>query len=445
MIALLAVSLAFADPADDALEQGKAAQVLGDTEAAVVAYEACLAADPDRVPCWWELGWSHWTAGDWDAVVTAWEQVKTRAPDHPELSTWLPKAKQHQASMAAIRAAAAAAPASVASSIPDGTTLRIRAVGDLMLGTDFPTSRLPSDAAALLDPVRDWLTDADLTFGNLEGPLCDGGTTRKCKPDSDICYAFRSPTRYGQVFADAGFDVVSTANNHSGDFGETCRRETEATLDRAGIAWSGPPGSIASVDVPDGAGGTAKVAVVAFHTSPSCNHLNDHDGAAALVKAADADHDLVIVSFHGGAEGKSAQHVPRGKEEFHGENRGDLRTFARVVIGAGADLVLGHGPHVARGMEVVEGRLVAYSLGNFATYGRFNLSGESGLAPVLEVVVDHEGAFVGGKVLAAKQVGRGGPVVDEEKLVVGVMKSLSEADFGEAAPLFGADGSIAPR
>ena len=97
------------------------------------------------------------------------------------------------------------------------------------------------------------------------------------------------------------------------------------------------------------------------------------------MRALDTTHDIVIVSFHGGAEGSKALHVPYGQETFYGENRGHLREFTHTVIDAGADLVWGHGPHVLRGMEVYKDRLIAYSLGNFATYGRFNTRGQQGL------------------------------------------------------------------
>jgi hypothetical protein len=130
---------------------------------------------------------------------------------------------------------------------------------------------------------------------------------------------------------------------------------------------------------------------------------------------------------------------------FYNENRGDLRTFARVLIGAGADLVLGHGPHVLRGMEVVDGRLVAYSMGNFATYGRFNLAGPMGVSEVLEVTLGSDGKLVSGKILAAKQEGDGIPVKDPSGQAISQIRSLSEADFPGTAPVIAQDGTFAPR
>jgi len=311
-----------------------------------------------------------------------------------------------------------------------------------MMGTDFPdpTRDLPpEDGATLFADVRDLLRDADLTFGNLEGPLCDGGQTRKCK-DGGNCYAFRTPTRYGPYLVDAGFDVLSTANNHAEDFGSHCRTETETTLQGLGIAFSGRPGTVASLEH-DG----RRIALIGFHTSRNSHYVNDHATAAELVKALDASHDLVLVSFHGGAEGNAALHVPDGKEVFYGENRGHLRAFARVLVDAGADLVLGHGPHVPRGLQILDGRLVAYSLGNFATYGRFGLDRHLATSLILEVVLDAEGQILHGQILPVRLRDRGIPFRDPDGTAVDLVRELSTADFGASAPVIGQDGSFAPK
>jgi len=287
--------------------------------------------------------------------------------------------------------------------------------------------------------VADWLRDADFTFGNLEGPLCDTGVSDKCRPDQKpgTCYAFRTPTRYGRLFKDAGFDVMSTANNHAADFGPECRLATEAALDALGIAHSGRPGDIARVEVKG-----LRIALIGFHTSRNSHFVNDHAQAQALVRVMAAEHDLVLVSFHGGAEGSKAIHVPVGPETFYGEDRGDLRDFARKVIDAGADLVIGHGPHVLRGAEVYKDRLIAYSLGNFATYGRFTLSGNQGVGAVLEVTLDREGRFVAGQVLPTRQEGGGVPVKDPAATAVDLMRTLSEADFPLTAVQVAQDGTL---
>lgn len=307
--------------------------------------------------------------------------------------------------------------------------LRLRAAGDVMLGTSVPEGKLPpNDGATLLDGVSALLRDADLTFVNMEGPLCDSGTSAKCKKGGN-CFAFRSPTRYGAYLEAAGVDLASTANNHSGDFGEACRRETEATLEKHHIVWSGPRGTIGYTRFRD-----KKLALIAFHTSGACNDVNDLKAAQALVKQAKANADLVIVSFHGGAEGTNATHVKSGAERYLGENRGDLKAFTHGVIDAGAGLVIGHGPHVVRALELYRGHLIAYSLGNFATYGRFDLSGPLGVAVILEVSLAEDGTFLSGKLLSTKQLGEGVPVVDDSARGAKLLRQLSVADFPKSMP-----------
>ena len=408
---------------------------------AIAAFQRCVDTQPDHVAdCRWERGWAHWMNGDWDKVVADWQAVKAVDPARDGLDRYLAQAEDNLGLEALLARGRASAPKSFKSDVPAGTTVRLRAVGDLMVSTDFPAGNINPEVDATFTQVQDWLTDADITFGNLEGPVCDTGKTTKCKPDSKpgSCYAFRTPSKYVQLYQAAGFDVMSTANNHAGDFGPGCRLETEGHLDRLGIAHTGRPGDIATVDA-----NGLKVAFIGFHTSRNSHYVNDHEKAALLVKAVDQEHDLVVVSFHGGAEGSKALHVPNGRETFYGENRGDLRSFTHTVVDAGADLVLGHGPHVLRGMEVYNDRLIAYSLGNFATYGRFNLSGNLGVGAVLEVVMDAEGRFVTGKVLPTRQEGEGVPVKDDEGTAIDLVRTLSADDFGSTAVRVAQDGGLA--
>lgn len=319
--------------------------------------------------------------------------------------------------------------------------LRLRAVGDVMLGTTVPEGKLPpDDGATLLDGVKALLQDADVTFANFEGPLCDSGTSAKCRKSGNPCFAFRTPTAYAKYLEAAGIDVGSTANNHSGDFGEACRRETEKALDGAHIAWSGPPGTIAKLTVKG-----KKLALIAFHTSSACNDVNDLAAAKKLVASAKAEADLVIVSFHGGAEGTNATRVKDGIERYLGENRGDLKVFTHGVIDAGADLVIGHGPHVVRAMEIYKGHLIAYSLGNFATYGRFDLSGSLGFTVMLEVSLAADGTLVSGKLISTKQEGKGVPVVDDTLRGAKLIRDLTALDFPKTGVRFDADFGFTAR
>jgi hypothetical protein len=322
--------------------------------------------------------------------------------------------------------------------------ITVAAVGDVMMGSTFPdeTGGLlpPEDGRLLFAEVQPLLAAADVAFGNLEGPLADGGTSEKCahaKPGR--CYAFRTPARYAGRLQDAGFGVVSLANNHAADFGEAGRASTRLALERVGIRYAGAPGEVARMEVR----GT-RVALVAFSTSGGTNDLRDLPEAARIVGEAAREADVVVVSFHGGAEGADRQHVPPGTEEFLGEDRGDLRAFARTVVAAGADLVIGHGPHVVRGMEVLNGRLIAYSLGNFATYGGMNLSGPNGLTLVLEVRLAKDGAFLGGRIHPAVQEKPGGPRLDPAGAIIPVVRELSRADFGPTAVQVAEDGTLRP-
>ncbi len=435
-------SAAFADPPlpTERLDAGIQAQKSKDTERAIVEFEACLttATDPELVTrCRWELGWSWWTTNNWTKVLEQWDKIEALPAGLDGLDKYRTQARQNLEDDQRIAASGTGVPASVTPKT--ASVLRLRAAGDIMLGTEFPPTLPPQDGALMLVGVRDLLRDADLTLVNLEGPFCDSGITTKCGEGSN-CYAFRTPTRYVKYLVDSGVDFGSTANNHAGDFGDECRRTTEQTLDQAKIAWSGAPGSIGKLSSKG-----KKVAVIGFHTNAAVNDVNDHETAATLVKAASETHDFVVVFFHGGGEGAKAKHVPKGEEIFLGENRGDLRTFSRVVIAAGADLVLGAGPHVPRGMEIVDGHLVAYSMGNFATYGRFNLSGDLSTSLVLEVSLAADGKLSSGKILPVRQVGEGVPEVDPTGRSIDLIRLLSNEDFGANAPIIAKDGSFIPR
>ncbi len=318
----------------------------------------------------------------------------------------------------------------------------LAAVGDVMLGSAFPdeSGLPPDDGASLLAEVAPVLSGADVAFGNLEGPLADGGTSEKCaRSRPGRCYAFRSPTRYARHLAAAGCDVMGLANNPAGDFGAEGRRSTRDALDAAGVGHAGEPGDVARLRVKG-----RRLALVSFATSDATLDLRDLAGAREVVAGLAAESDLVVVLFHGGAEGAAYQHVPTGPEPFLGEDRGDVRAFAHAAVDAGAALVVGSGPHVVRGMEVYRGRLIAYSLGNFATYGSFNLSGPNGLSLVLEARLGPDGAFLGGRVHPVRQEKPGGPHLDPRGQVIPLLRSLSEADFGQSAVEVEADGTLRP-
>jgi poly-gamma-glutamate capsule biosynthesis protein CapA/YwtB (metallophosphatase superfamily) len=308
-----------------------------------------------------------------------------------------------------------------------------------MMGTNYPEDRLPpDDGKFLMEGVAHILRSADVTFGNLEGTLLDeGGTPKKCK-DPKVCYAFRSPVRYVKNLVDAGFDMVSLANNHAGDMGDAGRDTTMNTLINAGILHAGQMSMKTAILTKD----SVRYGLAAFAPNSNCVPLNDLEGARRIVEELDSLVDIVIVSFHGGAEGAKYQHVPRAHEMFHGEDRGDVYKFAHTLIDAGADVVFGHGPHVTRGIEVYKKRFIAYSLGNFCTYKGINIAGVNGLAPIVKITTTPSGEFINGEVIPTIQSHTTGVQIDENKSVIKIIQELSKKDFPESEIAIDDDGLI---
>ena len=318
--------------------------------------------------------------------------------------------------------------------------ITIAAVGDMMLGTDFPDNHLPDDdGVSFLAQVAPILSSADITFGNLEGVLLDDGEPGKKCSNPNACYLFRSPSRYVDHYVNAGFDVLSLANNHARDFGEEGRLASMQTIAAAGLHHSGLEGDFVSMR----AGGLS-VAVLAYAVTKNSNMMLDYDWAAKTVAEHAASHDIVVVSFHGGAEGRDVTKLPFAEEEYLGEPRGDVVKFARMMVDAGADLVIGHGPHVVRAMERYQDRLIAYSLGNFATYYGISVAGIKGIAPILVATLDGEGKFIDGKIHSTIQIRPAGPTIDSENRALDLLRDLSIRDFTTPGVAFNPDGRIVP-
>jgi poly-gamma-glutamate capsule biosynthesis protein CapA/YwtB (metallophosphatase superfamily) len=315
-----------------------------------------------------------------------------------------------------------------------GGGITIAAVGDTMLGN---TPELPPEPATYLDPVAGELR-ADIVFGNLEGTLTDVAESPKCegaKPGQ--CYAFRMPPEYAGYLADAGFTLMSNANNHSYDFGEAGLDETVAALHEAGIQQTGLPGELTVLKI-DG----RRVAFVGFAPYSYAASLTDLEGARALIEEAGALADVVVATIHAGAEGSDAGHVSGGEEIYLGEDRGNPVEFAHLAVDAGADLVLGSGPHVLRGIELYKHRLLAYSLGNFSGFHNFATEGALGESVVLHVTLAPDGAFRAGHLASLRLVEAGQPVPDPNGEAAATIASLSAEDFGPTAIDVGADGQL---
>jgi poly-gamma-glutamate capsule biosynthesis protein CapA/YwtB (metallophosphatase superfamily) len=264
-----------------------------------------------------------------------------------------------------------------------------------------------------------------------------GGSVKKCQ-DSTKCYAFRIPTWFARIFKEAGFDILNLANNHSGDFGEAGRISTMKTLDSIGLFYAGLS-TCASViftckDL--------KIGFCGFSPFTGTIDMLAMDTVKKIVHTLDSDCNIVIVSMHAGAEGSNHNHVTRLTEMFYDEDRGNVYEFAHKLIDEGADIVFGHGPHVTRAVELYKNRFIAYSLGNFCSYARFNLKDAAGVAPIVKVFTNPKGEFLKAKVFSIVQTGDGGPVTDISNEAVRQMIELTNTDFPENQLTINKNGDI---
>jgi Bacterial capsule synthesis protein PGA_cap len=319
---------------------------------------------------------------------------------------------------------------------PAAGTVTIAAVGDIAMGRD---GFLPAGGPESLFAGVSGLLRGDVVLGNLEQALTRAGTS-KCGAGSTDCFAFRTPPSYAKGLAGAGFTVLSVANNHAYDYGSVGQADTIRALERAGLAYTGLIGKITRLQEEP-----VRVAVLGFGFYSTAESLLDITRAAGLVERADRWADIVLVTFHGGAEGSGASHVPRGMEVFLGEQRGDLRAFSHAAVDAGADLVVGHGPHVLRGMEWYKRRLIAYSLGNFVGHHTFSTDGGGGVSGVLRVALRGDGSWVKGKLAPTALVGAGAAVRDPAERAHGLVRELSQQDFGGRAIRVSPAGELMPR
>jgi hypothetical protein len=319
-------------------------------------------------------------------------------------------------------------------------TITIAAVGDMMLGTSYPNANnLPPDSAkSSFKAVLNELRSADVTFGNLEGTLLEGGHAADYKKKMAMPYYFRMPPFYARVLKDAGFDVVSLANNHVGDFGEQGRLGTAKVLDSTGIHYAGlliyPTAIFKS--------GVVTYGFCAFAPNANTEPIMDLKNATTIIQNLKKQVDIVIVSFHGGGEGAGYEHVPFKCESFLGQKRGDVHAFAHNAIDAGADVIFGNGPHVTRALERYNHRLIAYSLGNFCTYKSVSVAGVCGIAPLLKVSLNKKGEFLSGRIIAIKQTHQNGLERDSTNKVVARMQLLTKADFPRSGLNIANDGKI---
>ncbi len=310
---------------------------------------------------------------------------------------------------------------------PKTDTISLSIVGDMMVGSSYPSANMlpPEAEGSILQHAIPYLQQTDLRIGNLESAIGDSLPVQKSCGVTQ-CYAFCTPLKYAQWYKDAGFEYLNLSNNHSFDFGLKGVRQTLDFLNKQNIRTSGVPQHPTDTLTVRG----TRLGFVSFAPHNNCLDMNNDSLVNAYVTQLRPLCDVLIVFFHGGAEGYSQTRTPKAREFFYGQDRGHVTHFARRCVDAGADMVVGSGPHVVRGMEIYKEKLIAYSLGNFATYSLFNLKHPYNIAPLLQVKITSKGELVEHKVLSFLQHGEGIPKPDSTLSAFKLMRSLSQRDFG---------------
>jgi poly-gamma-glutamate capsule biosynthesis protein CapA/YwtB (metallophosphatase superfamily) len=331
--------------------------------------------------------------------------------------------------------ASTGAPSAPAASKPPAV-VTITWVGDMTFGSpdDYPAD----GAASLISDVTPDLR-GDVVAGNLETAIGDLPMS-KCAPKQSDCYEFEAPDDTARALRQDGFSAVNVANNHTLDAGTAGQASTDAALRSAGLAWAGRPGQITYLTR-----NGVTIALLGFAPWPYDADLLDIPAAESLVRQARQHAQLVIVMEHAGAEGDDARHVRPGEEYYLGEDRGNSTAFAHGVIDAGADLVMGSGPHVLRGFQWYHGHLIAYSLGNFCGYDTLALDSVTSVSAILHVTLSADGQFAGGSISPIRLAGSGTPQPDPSGAAITVINTLSRDDFAASgAARITAAGHIQP-
>ena len=256
----------------------------------------------------------------------------------------------------------------------------LAAVGDIMLGSWIVDKVAAEGVDIPFDSTRHRIESADLAVGNLEAPLAERGELYVEKQ-----YTFKVPTFMVKGIVNAGFDVLTLANNHIMDYGCSALTQTIATLDEAGLRHCGAGLNLAEACAPTiiEANGLRLAFIGLTTTYPDqfwatptrCGTCRPTDAVLEQILAqCNAEADLTIINIHWGTE-KNKTPNPDQIERAH------------RLIDLGADLVLGHHPHVLQGVEVYKGRLIAYSLGNYI-FGSYSENAHTSMIMVITLDID---------------------------------------------------------
>ncbi len=256
---------------------------------------------------------------------------------------------------------------------PPIKTLSVGWSGDMVPSNDIGYN------LTVLNGVTDTLEQPDLMMGNLEGTFAHAGRISKCAGTDDLsCYAFQGDSSFADTLKASGFDFVSLINNHALDYGTAGLKDTEAELDRVGLAYIAPDKTTTSITVKG-----VRVGIMGLSNDMPSAPITDYAYIVRTVQSLKKNNDIVIVIFHGGAEGSTQTTVPGVNEYVGTEDRGNVLAVAYTAINAGADLILGDGPHVLRKVQWYHGKPIAYSLGNFVGgKGGLSATGTLGLGGI---------------------------------------------------------------
>lgn len=304
--------------------------------------------------------------------------------------------------------------------VSDDPPIIIRAVGDVVLGSDFPVYRLPGESdKKRIAALHNSLTNADVVVGNLEGVLYDYGKSRK-DPSRSGLFTFRMPESYAATLREMGFDVLSLANNHSMDFGKAGLEATIRALTAEGIHPVGVPGAeMASIKVRN-----TTIAFLNYSYLSTFVRLDDEQRIKEEIDLARSKSDMVVVTVHAGREGASAAGSPNGDEYFMNEYRGNIRKFAQFAIDSGASAVFGHGPHVVRPYEIYKDKPIFFSLGNFVGYRSLSTKGKLSNSIIAEVRFSPKGKLLGAGIMPLKLDKFGIPTGDYSMTTLATLEGL---------------------
>jgi hypothetical protein len=257
-------------------------------------------------------------------------------------------------------------------------TLSIGWVGDMV----------PADSAynlSVFEGVKERTQAPDIMIGNLESTFARDGRVSKCAWMQGRCHAFRGDPNFATSLRESGFDVISLINNHALDYGEAGLIDTEEVLAREGIPFISLNKPTLSIQK-----NGYTIGILGVSSTPPNRYILNYDYITREIEKLKQDNDIVILIFHGGSEGSTKTAVT-GEYEFLGsENRGNVEKVAHTAIDAGADIVLGSGPHVLRKVEYYKDGFIAYSAGNFVGgNGKLLTRGVLGISGIFNIFISN--------------------------------------------------------